>query len=279
MRKIHIYFLFLFYFICSISCNKNDIEDIEKYVSVIPPEYQLVWQDEFNEMPNRDGSLPLPNDEWVSFVGKSYNEEAQYFVDRIFGKDTVAKIKNGSLIITAFKLDSPYEGYDYISSRMSTNTSWKYGYFEMRAKLTKGIGSWPAFWMVSKDRGSAGGEIDIMEYVGYMPNTIWATVHAKRNMLNSNAIYTPDVENKFHVYALEWTTDEIKMFVNGEQYFSYKNDYDENEETWSYFDEFYIILNLSIGGGWGGVQGIDPKIFPAHYEIDYVRVYQKTENK
>jgi beta-glucanase (GH16 family) len=257
------------------SCHKDEIDiDIEEYISVIPSEYQLVWQNEFNDMPNRDGSLPLPTDEWVSFVGKPYNNEAQYFVDRVFEKDTVAKIKNGSLIITAFKLDHSYEGYDYISGRMKTDKSWKYGYFEMRAKVTQGIGSWPAFWMISKDRGSVGGEIDIMEYVGYNPNVIFAAIHSNRSTHSSNSKYLPDVENKFHVYALEWTEDEIKMFVNGYQYFSYTNDHTGNDDTWGFYDEFHIILNLSIVGG-GGVQGIDTNMFPAHYTIDYVRVYQK----
>jgi len=260
--------------------NNSGIEK-SKY---IPADYKLVWQDEFNNIPNPDGSLPFPGNQWWFETGNHGwgNNEPQNYVDRFVGTDTVAKIENGSLVITAFKLDTPHQGSDIISARINTVDSWKYGYFEMRAKLPKGKGVWAAFWMLPENikNWPLDGEIDIMEYVGYLPDVIHSTIHTEtyNHSIGTEKSGTKKIQNAetdFHIYAVKWTVDEIIGYVDGEAFFSFKNDGKEDKKTWPFNVPFNLKLNLAIGGNWGGQQGIDPDIFPATYEIDYVRVYQK----
>lgn len=259
-------------------------QDAAVPIATVPEGYSLVWQDEFSDAPDANGKLPLPSKEWWFETGNNGwgNNEPQNYVDRVLGTDTVAKIQNGLLIITAIKLETPYEGSEIISARMNTEKSWKYGYFEMRAKVAGGRGTWAAFWMMPKNGPSwpLDGEIDIMEYVGYMPNVTHAAVHtqAYNHTIESQRTGTktiPNAESDFHVYGMEWTEDKIVTYVDGEPYFTFENDKTGNKETWPFNEPFYLKLNLAIGGNWGGQQGIDPNIFPSRYEIDYVRVYQK----
>ncbi|WP_165023889.1 family 16 glycosylhydrolase [Dysgonomonas sp. ZJ279] len=270
-----------FLLLCDYACSQ-DIQ--EKNKTDILSNYNLIWQDEFNEAPNANGTLPLPGSEWWFETGNNGwgNNEPQNYVDRILEKDTVAKIQNGSLIITAFKLEKPYQGSDIISARMNTTKSWKYGYFEMRAKLPGGKGTWSAFWMLPENIKSwpLDGEIDIMEYVGYKPGVVHASVHTDtyNHKIGTEKTKTIDIETaetEFHVYGLEWTEDFITGYVDNVAYFTFKNDKKGNKNTWPFNEPFYLKLNLAIGGDWGGTKGIDPDIFPARYEIDYVRVYQK----
>ena len=250
----------------------------------VPVGYNLVWSDDFDDKPNTDYTYPLPNKEWSFETGNHGwgNNEPQYYIDRVLDKDTVAKIKDGSLLITAFKLATPYQGSDYISARMNTVKAWKYGYFEMAAKLPGGRGTWAAFWMLPKNfqNWPLDGEIDIMEYVGYRPNVTQSSVHTDvyNHMIGTERTATKQIvnaETEFHIYALKWTEDEIIGYVDGEKYFEFKNDHKGNKQTWPFNEPFYLKLNLAIGGNWGGLQGIDASIFPVCYEIDYVRVYQK----
>jgi len=267
---------------CCLSCgdNKTPLENTEgSSKSTVPKGYKLVWSDEFDDAPNG-----LPGNEWRLETGNHGwgNNELQNYVNYFLETDTVAKIQKGKLIITAFQLEEAYQGSDYISARMKTIQAWKYGYFEMRARLPGGRGTWPAFWMLpqkdSKDWILAG-EIDIMEYVGYTPGIAFATIHTKAyhqtaGTAKSASCKVPGAEQEFYTYSLLWTENEIKAYVDGKSYFSFKNDKTGNRETWPFDQPFYLILNLAIGGDWGGIKGIDPDIFPARYEIDYVRVYQ-----
>lgn len=268
-----------------LSCgqSQNNLSDDENYVNV-PAGYKLVWQDEFNDVPDAGGILPLPGNEWWFETGNHGwgNNELQNYVDRISGNDTVAKIKDGCLIITAFKTDVPYQGSDIISARMNTVKSWKYGYFEMRAKLPHGKGTWPAFWMMPENFMSwpEDGEIDIMEYVGYEKDVTHSAIHTKSynhgigtQKEASKAI--ANMETEFHVYALEWTEDYIRTYVDGKEIFYFVNDKTGNKDTWPFNVAFYLKLNLAWGGNWGGAQGIDESALPATYQIDYVRVFQK----
>ncbi len=251
--------------------------------SYVPQGYSLVWSDEFDDTPDN-----LPGDEWWFETGNSGwgNNEPQYYVDRVFGTDTVTKIKDGILTITAFKLPEPVVtsngNADIISARMNTQKSWQYGYFEARIKVPGGKGTWAAFWMMPKNYTAwpLDGEIDIMEYVGYRPDVAQASVHcqayngaAGNNKTGTHA--APGAEHNFYVYGLLWTATEITAYIDGVEYFSYPYDNENNRDTWPFNAPFYLKLNLAIGGNWGGLQGIDPNIFPARYEIDYVRVYQK----
>lgn len=252
----------------------------------VPKGYQLVWNDEFNETALADGKHPLPNSDWWFETGNQGwgNNEPQNYVDKVAGNDTVAQIKNGKLYITAHKLETPYEGSDYISARMNTSQSWLYGYFEMKAKLPGGKGTWAAFWMMPKNykEWPLDGEIDILEYVGYRPDVVQTSIHteAYNHKINTEKTATQGIqgaETKYHVYGLKWTEDEIIGYVDGIEYFSFKNDKKNDKKTWPFNQLFYIKLNLAIGGDWGGLHGIDDTIFPVDYIIDYVRVYQKQQ--
>lgn len=277
MKKIVYTTLISFFAIVGYGQNSIRIADDNSCGGYVPQGYSLVWQDEFNK-----GALP--DSEWWFETGNHGwgNNELQNYVDRILEKDTVAKIQDGSLIITALKLDKPYQGSDIISARMNTVKSWKYGYFEMRAKVPGGKGTWAAFWMMPKDfqHWPLDGEIDIMEYVGYKPNITHSTIHTAdyNHVIGTEKTATKDIktaESNFHIYAVEWTADEIKGYVDGTEYFSFKNDNKGDKKTWPFNVPFYLKLNLAIGGDWGGHDGVDPNILPACYEVDYVRVYQK----
>lgn len=252
-----------------------------------PNGYSLVWAEEFNEPRNADGALPLPGDKWWFETGGHGwgNNELQYYVDRTAARDTVAKIEDGHLIITAIKRAKPYYGKNYISARMNTVDSWKYGYFEARAKVPGGKGTWSAFWMMPQNYTAwpDDGEIDIMEYVGYRPNVTQSSIHtaAYNHKDHTEKTATKDIlnaESEFHTYGLEWTEDYITGYVDGVAYFTFQNDHTNNKRTWPFNEPFYLKLNLAIGGDWGGLEGVDESIFPAKYEVDYVRVYQKSES-
>ena len=173
-------------------------------------------------------------------------------------------------------------GDDVYSIRMNTYESWTYGYFEARMKLPAGKGTWPAFWMMPKNGKTwpGDGEIDIMEEVGYDPNVVHSTIHCeaynhRKNTQKGKNILVPAAQSDFHVYAVEWTEDIIKGYVDGECYFTFENDKTGNKDTWPFNTPFYLKLNLAWGGDWGGAKGIDETALPTVFEIDYVRVYQK----
>jgi len=252
-----------------------------------PAGYGLVWADEFNDPRTADGKPALRPDKgdwWYETGGGGWgNNELQYYVagTTTFYNDTLAGINNGTLKIKAIK--RKYYGMEYASVRMNTSNSWTYGYFEMRAKLPGGKGIWPAFWMLPKNFQSwpLDGEIDIMEYVGYDPNVVHASIHTQsyNHKIGTQKTSTKAIlnaETEFHVYALEWTDTRIRAYVDGELYFTFSNDGTGNKNTWPFNAPFYLKLNLAVGGDWGGAQGVDTQIFPATYEIDYVRVYQKS---
>ena len=123
------------------------------------------------------------------------------------------------------------------------------------------------------------GEIDIMENVGFDPNVIHANVHTEQythvkgtNKGDKIIVEAPDAD--FHKYSVEWGPEQIDFFLDDIKYFSFKNEH-TGEAAWPFDQPFYLILNLAIGGAWGGQKGLDESIFPQTYEVDYVKVYQK----
>ena len=231
------------------------------------------WQDEFST-----GTAPDPA-KWNFEVGGGGwgNNELQYYTP---GQNS--SISGGNLIITAKK--ESVSGRDYTSSRMITKGKgdWLYGRMEVRAKLPKGRGTWPAIWMFPTDLAygnwPASGEIDIMEHVGYDLNNVHFTIHnATYNFMKGNqkgtAKIVPTATDEFHNYRVDWTPYSIKGFVDGEQYFEYVNA-NNGFSSWPYDKRFFLILNIAVGGDWGGVQGVDNTIFPATMAIDYVRYYK-----
>lgn len=250
--------------------------------SIIAPKgYELVWNDEFNDGPTAGGRNAMPNlSRWYYETGNNGwgNNELQNYIAGSQGLDTCAFISNGSLKIVAKNVRG-----EVLSARLNTKTAWLYGYFEARLKLPKGKGTWPAFWMLPKKEQLSwplDGEIDIMEEVGYRPNWVASSIHCKAYNHNIGTQKTAEkyiegAEGNFHVYAVEWTPDYIKGFVDGVEYFRFDNDHSSNKETWPFDVPFYLKLNLAWGGNWGGAEGVDMNVLPATYEIDYVRVFQK----
>lgn len=241
--------------------------------------YKLVWNDEFN-VPNN--SLP-DSSKWLYQTGANGwgNNEIQNYIAGVKDADTCALVSNGTLKIIAKKV-----GNEVISIRLNSKKSWKYGYFAAKMKLPKGKGTWPAFWMLPPNMKSwpLDGEIDIMENVGYAPDTVYASIHTKSynhviGTQKTSPFVTANADTEFHVYSMESTPDEIRSFVDGKLYFTFKNDKTGHLETWPFNKPFLIILNLAWGGGWGGKFGVDNSALPTTFEIDYVRVYQKENDK
>ena len=240
--------------------------------------YQLVWQDEFAI----DG-VPDP-ERWHYDIGYGCwgNNESQYYTDRADN----AFVKDGCLFIRAQK--ESFGGAQYTSTRLTTwqKASWQYGRFEIRAKLPKGAGSWPAIWMLPPSLHEGGddwpdcGEIDIMEHVGKDENRVHVSLHSGlyNHMRNTQPTHTEsldDVTGSFHVYAMEWTPESIAFMIDGEEvarFFKGENGNDTTPAGWPFDQPFYLILNVTVGGDWGGP--IDESYLPYLMAVDYVRVYQ-----
>ena len=240
-----------------------------------PAEEVLIWSDEFDA----DGA---PNtSKWTYDLGDGCpnvcnwgNGEAQYYTDR---SDNV-KIENGILKITAKKEN--YSGYNYTSTRMKTQGkfSFTYGRVEVRAKLPTGTGTWPAIWMLGDNITTVGwpacGEIDIMEHVGKNQGTVQSAMHTPSShgaTINHGSTYISDVSTAFHVYTVEWSAQKIEFFVDDISIYTYDPSI-KNNSTWPYYRNQFIILNIAMGGGFGGA--IDSSFTESTMEIDYVRVYQ-----
>ncbi len=236
---------------------------------------QLVWSDEFNY----EG---LPDSTKWSFNTGGHgwgNNERQFYTDK--RKDNV-QVQDGKLIIRAIKEE--YKNSKFTSARLTTRNKgdWKYGRVEVKAKLPKGRGIWPAIWMMPSrsEYGSwpKSGEIDIMENVGYLPDSVYATVHTDSynhviGTQRTRGLLITDLSTAFHVYTLQWKENKISIAIDGEVYFNFDNN-KTGSAAWPFDKEFFLILNIAVGGNWGGKKGVDESIFPQAMEIDYVRVYQ-----
>ena len=235
------------------------------------------WADEFNK-----NGLPGAK-KWGYDVGGSGwgNHELEYYTKENLKN---ARVENGKLIIEAIK--EPLEGKNYTSARLTSKgkADFLYGRFEVKAKLPKGLGTWPAIWMLATEHSYGqnywpdNGEIDIMEHVGYDPNVIHASVHTKSYYhsigTQKTAVKTiPTSMTEFHVYRIDWTPEKIDSYIDGELYFTFKNEKTGWKE-WPFDKKQHILLNLAVGGDWGGQKGVDDSIFPQKMEIDYVRVYK-----
>ena len=250
------------------------------------PGYKLMWSDEFNYT-----GLPDPK-KWGYEEGWVRNHELQYYTrDR---KEN-ARVENGMLIIEGRKEQFKNPNYDpahpgttpeyaaYTSASLTTQgmESWKYGRIEVRAKLPHGLGVWPAIWMLGDDISKVGwpacGETDIMEFVGHSPKQVHATVHYRidgKHQSNGKALDVDKPWDGFHVYAVDWTPERMDFYYDNTKYQSF-NVADARDAGQNPFQKpQFLILNLALGGSWGGK--MDDSILPQKFEIDYVRVYQKT---
>ena len=244
-------------------------------------QYKLIWSDEFDK-----GVLP-DTEKWKYDVGDRCpelcgwgNQELQYYT---FEDEDNVRVEDGSLIIEARK--EQLQNSQYTSGRLLTEGKMdiKYGRVEVRARLPYGRGSWPAIWMLPTDHIKGmnwpeSGEIDIMEHVGFNQGMIYGTIHTKAfNHMSGtqkwDSIYVEDVHENYHVYAIEWTPEKIDWFVDDQKYHTIKKNNGGHDE-WPFDKKYHLIINLAVGGTWGGRHGIDDSIWPQRMEIDYVRVYQ-----
>lgn len=243
--------------------------DITVYVY---DELQLVWSDEFDTNGAPDAS------KWGYNTGTGDNgwgnNESQYYTDRLDN----AKVEDGVLKITAKKED--YEGAEYTSARLLTSGKFEftYGRVDVRAKLPAGGGVWPAIWMLGANFGTVGwpacGEIDIMEYVGNNPGQISSALHTTSSSgatVNYKATSISNETTEFHLYSVIWTEQSISFLLDDVEYYTYSPS-TKNDDTWPFYNNQFIILNIAMGGNLGGA--IDANFDTSTMEIDYVRVYQ-----
>ena len=230
---------------------------------------KLIWEENF------DGKT-LNEKVWNFETGNGCpdncgfgNNEKQVYTDK---NHTVA---NGFLTITTKK-----EGDGYTSTRITTKSKkeFEYGYMEARLKLPTGKGIWPAFWMLGSNIDKVGwplaGEIDIMEYVGREPHMSYATLHtsaAHGEHGNGKKTEFKNLEEGFHVFGVDWTKDQITFYVDDKPVHTFAPK-EKSQEVWPYNQPFYFILNVAVGGNFGGMD-VDNTIFPQEYTIDYIRVY------
>lgn len=235
---------------------------------------KLVWSDEFDYKGLPDSSRWSYNEGGHGWG----NQELEYYTSRRLRN---ARVENGHLVIEAIK--EKQGNNDYTSARLVTKGKgdWLYGRVEVRAKIPAGRGTWPAIWMLSSHtplRWPDDGEIDIMEHVGYDPGIVHASIHCKKyyhsiGTQKTATINVPAFSDSFHVYSLDWDAEKITMAVDGKTYFTFGNEH-TGREAWPFDQPMYLLLNIAVGGGWGGQKGVDDSIFPQRMEVDYVRVYQ-----
>lgn len=241
-------------------------------------DYKLVWEENF------DYEGPPNPQKWEAQVGGHGwgNNELQYYTES--GNAWVA---DGKLIIEARREDM--DGKEVTSARIRTRGKgdWQYGRIEVSAKLPKGLGVWPAIWMMPTQAPGAVkwpdcGEIDIMEHVGYMENIIHSTVHTEafnhvKGTQLGGMVTVDDITENFHLYSVEWDAQKMVFRVDDTVIFTYapKLEGDVTDAEWPFDKPFHLILNLAFGGNWGGAKGVDMNVLPARYEVDYVKVYQQ----
>ncbi|MNS01031.1 Beta-glucanase precursor [compost metagenome] len=231
---------------------------------------KLVWEENFNK-PTLDETV------WNFELGDGCpnscgwgNNERQIYTRENY------EIKEGKLIIHAKKEESRYT-----STKITTKDKkfFQYGRMEARAKLPIGHGIWPAFWMLGQNISQVGwpkcGEIDILEYVGREPHMVFTTLHTQDshgNTINTKKTSFPNIEEGFHVYAVDWTKDKMDFFVDDILVYTFQPEV-KNENTWPFDKPFYFILNVAVGGNFGG-PNVDDTIFPQDFIVDYIKVYQ-----
>lgn len=242
----------------------------------VPEGHVLVWADEFDTP-----GLPDPA-RWVHDTNRNqagwYNNEKQYYAGP---RAENAVVRDGKLVITsrreALRTAPDWGGQHYTSARLITRGKgdWTYGFFEIRARMPCGLGTWPAIWSVgSGGRWPDDGELDILEHIGSQPGRVFSTVHTSAGSGGHGsgaATQLPDVCEGFHTYQMHWTPQDIRFGIDGVQHFRYPNP-GTGTKAWPFDAPQFLILNIAIGGDLGGP--IDDRIFPVTMEVDFVRVYQ-----
>ena len=236
--------------------------------------WKLIWSDEFNYK-----GLPDSTKWSYDTGGRGWgNNELQFYTS---ARAKNARVENGRLIIQAHK--EKMDTNRFTSARLVSKGKgdWTYVRIAVNARLPRAVGSWPAIWMLASAtplRWPDDGEIDIMEHVGYDPGKVHGSVHTKKynhvigTQKTGNMMVT-DAFTRFHIYEIEWSRERIDFFIDKKKYYSFANEHKTDAE-WPFNKPFHLLLNLAVGGNWGGAKGVDEKSFPQRMEIDYVRVYE-----
>jgi len=288
MFKKIIFLIILINLVLVISCSK------EKKETIVSNNYSLVWADEFEYSGKPEST------KWRFENGFIRNNEKQYYTDSLKN----VRVEKGYLIIEARKekiANAKFKSEDYkdkswlhyipkietaqySSASLSTKdlAEWTYGKIEVKAKLPRGIGQWPAIWMLGANKKEVGwpkcGEIDIMEHVGFNRDSIFGTIHTQAynhrlGTQRGKKIFIDNPYDAFHIFSIEWTPEKIDFLLDGVVYNHIVNEHKSIEE-WPFDQPFHLKLNIAIGGGLGGQKGIDDSVFPQQMVVDYVRVYQ-----
>ena len=273
--------LFLFSCCAVICCSRSSSTVDQSAPPFTPPPppppgpYQMVWSDEFDYTGIPDST------KWNYDVGGNGwgNHELEYYTSK---RTENARVENGNLIIEARK--ESWQGMNYTSARLLTKgkMSWQYGKIETRAKLPRGRGTWPAIWMLGDTnplKWPDDGEVDIMEHVGFDQGIVHGSVHCKKyNWVIGNGktatTQVMDCSDSFHVYTVEWNNSTINISVDSTSYMTFSNEH-SGYDAWPFDNKLFLILNIAVGGDWGGQKGVDDSIWPQQMVIDYVKVYQR----
>lgn len=246
-----------------------------------PPGWKLVWSDEF-DAPKID---PAKWEFEINAKGGG-NNELQYYTDRAEN----ARIEDGKLVIEARREEftGPEGTRSYTSARMRTQNKgdWKYGRFEIRARLPQTQGLWPAIWMLPTDWAYGGwphsGEIDIMELLGHETNKVYGTLHytdlAGKHTHTGTHFVLPagNFVDEFHTFTVEWDEREFRWYVDGQLYQTQTQWQNSKAPYPAPFDQrFHLLLNVAVGGNWPGNPN-ESTVFPQRMEVDYVRVYERS---
>lgn len=235
---------------------------------------ELWWNDDFL-------TPKLDNTSWNydTGVGKWGNNEWQNYTN----KAENSFIREGKLVIKAMKTGVGQKIGDYTSARLTTKGKKEInrGRVEVRAKLPEGVGLWSAIWLFGTKAQPYYSELDIMEYVGCDKNIIYGAVHTSATLESTDKVSSskvvPDVEKEYHVYGMNWSDGKIEYYLDSPTnvYLSFEPSDKNNFRIWPFDSELYLILNIAVGGDWGGMKGVDDSIFPKEMEIDYVRIFKK----
>lgn len=244
-----------------------------------PPTAAPSWADEFN-------GKTIDTRNWRFDTSRNkqgwYNNELQYYAA---ARAANARIEGGALVIEARRgklaAMSDYGGQGYSSAKLVSRRARGYGFYEVRAKLPCGRGTWPAVWLLpSTGSWPDEGEIDLMEMVGWQSNVVHGTLHTglfnhRLGTQRGAEITVASACTEFHNYQLDWRRDAILIGVDGRGYMRVANDQPGGKGAWPFVRPYNLILNLAIGGDWGGVKGVDDAALPQRMTIDYVRYWAR----
>ncbi len=259
------------------SCSKKTDSTPYVYVPVVPVdknwsfETTPAWADEFDYTGSPDSS------KWTYDLGGGGwgNSELEYYTKSLNN----VSVANGILTITARK--ESIGGMNYSSARMVSKGSGSllYGRIEVRAILPSGTGTWPAIWTLPNDyvygNWPNSGEVDIMEMVGFDPNNVHFSAHNETyyaGNAKTSTMNIPTASTAFHLYREDWTPYAIRGYYDNVLVFTYVNN-GSGPVTWPYDQKFHLLMNIAVGGSWGGTKGVDDSAFPTTMQIDYVRFY------